>query len=91
MFVGLPRRLNILALVDAVPLSFRNLGCQRVSIHKHMFLTYILNSITILIHLIQVVPNGKFVNSNPVSTALFAFDFIFKDVVFVNGEHGVIV
>lgn len=48
-----------------------------------MFLTYILNSIGVLVHLTQVVPKIEYVNSDPVSTALFVFNSIFKDVAFV--------
>ena len=55
-----------------------------------MFLTYILNSITILIHLIEVVPDEELVSMDPVSAALFIFNFIFKDVVFINSEHGAV-
>nr|KAF6469024.1 calcitonin receptor [Molossus molossus] len=54
-------------------LYFKNLGCQRVTMHKHMFLTYILNSITILIHLIQVVPNGELVSTDPLSCKILNF------------------
>ncbi|XP_016074398.1 PREDICTED: calcitonin receptor [Miniopterus natalensis] len=71
--VGHSTSLFTLSISLAIFVYFKNLGCQRVSIHKHMFLTYILNSITILIHLIQVVPNGKFVNSNPVSCKVLNF------------------
>lgn len=52
--------------------------------HKHMFLTYILNSIGVLVHLTQVVPKIEYVNSDPVSAALFVSNSIFKDVAFVN-------
>ncbi|XP_005876144.1 PREDICTED: calcitonin receptor [Myotis brandtii] len=48
-------------------LRFRNLACQRVTMHKHMFLTYILNSIGVLVHLTQVVPKIEYVNSDPLS------------------------
>ncbi|EPQ13873.1 Calcitonin receptor [Myotis brandtii] len=50
-------------------LRFRNLACQRVTMHKHMFLTYILNSIGVLVHLTQVVPKIEYVNSDPISIA----------------------
>lgn len=79
-----PRYFNVLALVNAVTFASRNLACQRVTMHKHMFLTYILNSIGVLVHLTQVVPNIEYVNSDPVSTALFVFNSVFKDVAFVN-------
>lgn len=58
-----------LAPVNAVTFSSRNLGCQRVTLHKNMFLTYILNSMIIIIHLVEVVPNGELVRRDPVNTA----------------------
>lgn len=53
----------------SVTFSSRSLGCQRVTLHKNMFLTYILNSMIIIIHLVEVVPNGELVRRDPVSIA----------------------
>lgn len=75
-----PRYFNVFALVNAVTFSSRNLACQRVTMHKHMFLTYVLNSISVIVYLTLVVPKIDYVNSDPVSTALFVFNSIFKDV-----------
>uniref|UniRef100_A0A452EEW0 Calcitonin receptor n=1 Tax=Capra hircus TaxID=9925 RepID=A0A452EEW0_CAPHI len=47
------------------PIYPRSLSCQRVTLHKNMFLTYILNSIIIIIHLVEVVPNGELVKRDP--------------------------
>ncbi|KAK1334900.1 hypothetical protein QTO34_004472 [Cnephaeus nilssonii] len=60
---------SLLTLITslAIFLRFKNLACQRVTMHKHMFLTYILNSIGVLVHLTQVVPNIEYVNSDPLS------------------------
>ncbi|XP_053465274.1 calcitonin receptor isoform X1 [Nycticebus coucang] len=44
---------------------FRSLGCQRVTLHKNMFLTYILNSMIIIVHLVEVVPDGDLVRRDP--------------------------
>ncbi|ELK12505.1 Calcitonin receptor [Pteropus alecto] len=52
---------------------FKSLGCQRVTLHKHMFLTYILNSMIIIIHLVEVVPNGELVRQDPVSCKILHF------------------
>ncbi|EDL13991.1 calcitonin receptor isoform 1b precursor [Mus musculus] len=59
--------LSIAALVASMLIFwiFKNLSCQRVTLHKHMFLTYILNSIIIIIHLVEVVPNGDLVRRDP--------------------------
>ncbi|XP_057633077.1 calcitonin receptor isoform X1 [Chionomys nivalis] len=59
--------LSIAALVTSlgIYLFFKSLRCQRVTVHKNMFLTYILNSIIIIIHLVEVVPNGDLVRRDP--------------------------
>ncbi|EGV95719.1 calcitonin receptor isoform X1 [Cricetulus griseus] len=59
--------LSIAALVASMGifLFFKNLRCQRVTLHKNMFMTYILNSIIIIIHLVEVVPNGDLVRRDP--------------------------
>ncbi|CAH6779182.1 Calcr [Phodopus roborovskii] len=59
--------MSIAALVASMGifLFFKNLRCQRVTLHKNMFLTYILNSIIIIIHLVEVVPNGDLVRRDP--------------------------
>nr|XP_048293315.1 calcitonin receptor [Myodes glareolus] len=59
--------LSIAALVASlgIYLVFKSLRCQRVTVHKNMFLTYILNSIIIIIHLVEVVPNGDLVRRDP--------------------------
>ncbi|KAF3819121.1 hypothetical protein GH733_013271 [Mirounga leonina] len=63
--------LSIFTLVISLGIFvfFKSLGCQRVTLHKNMFLTYILNSMIIIIHLVEVVPNGELVRRDPVSIA----------------------
>ncbi|XP_060229843.1 calcitonin receptor isoform X2 [Meriones unguiculatus] len=67
--------LSIAALVTSMGIFmfFKNLGCQRVTLHKNMFLTYILNSIIIIIHLVEVVPNGDLVRRDPISCKVLHF------------------
>ncbi|EDL13992.1 calcitonin receptor isoform 1a precursor [Mus musculus] len=67
--------LSIAALVASMLIFwiFKNLSCQRVTLHKHMFLTYILNSIIIIIHLVEVVPNGDLVRRDPISCKVLHF------------------
>ncbi|CAO2602904.1 Calcitonin receptor [Lemmus lemmus] len=67
--------LSIAALVTSlgIYLFFKGLRCQRVTVHKNMFLTYILNSIIIIIHLVEVVPNGDLVRRDPVSCKVLHF------------------
>uniref|UniRef100_A0A8C3WGM8 Calcitonin receptor n=1 Tax=Catagonus wagneri TaxID=51154 RepID=A0A8C3WGM8_9CETA len=59
--------LSILTLVTSLGIFMflRNISCQRVTLHKNMFLTYVLNSIIIIIHLVAVVPNGELVKRDP--------------------------
>lgn len=45
----------------------------------------------IIIHLVEVVPNGELVRRDPVRTAEFVFNCIFKCIVPVNSECGVTV
>ncbi|XP_004702868.1 calcitonin receptor [Echinops telfairi] len=67
--------LSIITLVIslAIFMFFKSLSCQRVTLHKNMFLTYILNSIIIIVHLIEVVPSGELVKKNPISCKILHF------------------
>ncbi|KAF5927817.1 hypothetical protein HPG69_000723, partial [Diceros bicornis minor] len=67
--------LSIFTLVISLGIFvfFKSLGCQRVTLHKNMFLTYILNSMIIIIHLVEVVPNGELVRRDPVSCKILHF------------------
>nr|XP_004656280.1 calcitonin receptor [Jaculus jaculus] len=67
--------LSIFTLVISLGIfvCFRSLSCQRVTLHKHMFLTYILNSMIIIIHLVEVIPNGDLVRRDPVSCKILHF------------------
>lgn len=48
---------------------FRSLSCQRITLHKNLFFSYVLNSVFTIAHLIAVVPNPGLVKRDPVSTA----------------------
>ncbi|XP_034498426.1 calcitonin receptor [Ailuropoda melanoleuca] len=67
--------LSIFTLVISLGIFvfFKSLGCQRVTLHKNMFLTYILNSMIIIIHLVEVVPNGELVRRDPLSCKILHF------------------
>ncbi|XP_024433034.2 calcitonin receptor [Desmodus rotundus] len=71
--VGHSASLSTLSVSLGIFTCFKSLSCQRVTIHKHMFLTYILNSITILIHLIEVVPDEELVSMDPLSCKVLHF------------------
>lgn len=48
---------------------FRSLSCQRITLHKNLFFSYVLNSMFTIAHLIAVVPNPGLVKRDPVSIA----------------------
>lgn len=47
-------------------LSSRSLSCQRITLHKNLFCSYVLNSAFTIVNLITVVNNPKVVQRNPV-------------------------
>lgn len=49
-------------------ISCRSLSCQRITLHKNLFFSYVLNSAFTIINLITVVNNPKVVQRSPVST-----------------------
>ncbi|XP_071331582.1 calcitonin gene-related peptide type 1 receptor isoform X2 [Trachinotus anak] len=52
---------------------FKSLSCQRISLHKNMFLSFILNSIVTIMWLSVTVANNHAINSsNPVSCKVLA-------------------
>ncbi|XP_022441748.1 calcitonin receptor isoform X1 [Delphinapterus leucas] len=63
--VGHSMSMFTLVISLAIFMLVRSLKCQRVTLHKNMFLTYVLNSIIIIIHLVEVVPNGELVKRDP--------------------------
>ncbi|KAI5939422.1 Calcitonin receptor [Manis javanica] len=71
--VGHSMSIFTLVISLGVFVFFKSLGCQRVTLHKNMFLTYILNSMIIIIHLVEVVPNGELVRRDPVSCKILHF------------------
>uniref|UniRef100_A0AAA9T305 Calcitonin receptor n=1 Tax=Bos taurus TaxID=9913 RepID=A0AAA9T305_BOVIN len=63
--VGHSMSMVTLVISLVIFMRVRSLSCQRVTLHKNMFLTYVLNSIIIIIHLVEVVPNGELVKRDP--------------------------
>ncbi|CAB1320522.1 unnamed protein product, partial [Coregonus sp. 'balchen'] len=50
-----------------------NLSCQRITLHKNLFVSYVLNSALTLIYLIAVVNNTDVVERNPVGCKVLHF------------------
>uniref|UniRef100_H9H7E3 Calcitonin receptor n=1 Tax=Monodelphis domestica TaxID=13616 RepID=H9H7E3_MONDO len=53
--------------------SFRSLSCQRVTLHKNLFSSYVLNSLFTILHLVAVVPNPELVKGDPVGCKVLQF------------------
>uniref|UniRef100_A0A8D2LQ43 Calcitonin receptor n=1 Tax=Varanus komodoensis TaxID=61221 RepID=A0A8D2LQ43_VARKO len=52
---------------------FRSLSCQRITLHKNLFFSYVLNSVFTLAHLIAVVSDQDLVKKDPVSCKVLQF------------------
>ncbi|XP_038627518.1 calcitonin receptor [Tachyglossus aculeatus] len=62
-----------LLLSLAIFFYFKSLSCQRITLHKNLFISYVLNSLFTLIHLSTVVPNANLVNRDPVGCKVLQF------------------
>ncbi|XP_061443190.1 calcitonin receptor isoform X1 [Rhineura floridana] len=52
---------------------FKSLSCQRITLHKNLFFSYVLNSVFTLAHLIAVVSDRDLVRKDPVSCKVLQF------------------
>nr|XP_020469780.1 calcitonin receptor isoform X1 [Monopterus albus] len=57
----------------AIFFYFRSLSCQRITLHKNLFCSYVLNSALTIIYLIAVVNNPEVVARNPVGCKVLHF------------------
>uniref|UniRef100_A0A8C2ZKB1 Calcitonin receptor n=2 Tax=Cyclopterus lumpus TaxID=8103 RepID=A0A8C2ZKB1_CYCLU len=57
----------------AIFFYFRSLSCQRITLHKNLFCSYVLNSALTIIYLVAVVNNPKVVARNPVGCKVLHF------------------
>lgn len=67
--------LSIVSLVICLIIFsyFKSLSCQRISLHKNMFLSFILNSIVTIMHLSLTVADNEVIGaSNPISCKVIA-------------------
>ncbi|XP_068091105.1 calcitonin gene-related peptide type 1 receptor [Hyperolius riggenbachi] len=54
-------------------LYFKNLSCQRITLHKNLFMSFVCNSIVTIISLTAVANNQSLVAANPVSCKISQF------------------
>ncbi|XP_066433383.1 calcitonin gene-related peptide type 1 receptor [Eleutherodactylus coqui] len=52
---------------------FKNLSCQRITLHKNLFLSFVCNSVVTIISLTAVANNQTLVATNPVSCKISQF------------------
>ncbi|XP_045554024.1 calcitonin gene-related peptide type 1 receptor [Salmo salar] len=52
---------------------FKSLSCQRITLHKNLFFSFVLNSVITIIWLTAVASNQGLVQSNPVSCKVIMF------------------
>ncbi|CAI9587034.1 unnamed protein product [Staurois parvus] len=61
--------LSIVSLLISLGIFFyfKSLSCQRITLHKNLFFSYVLNSLFTIVHLTAVVPDLDLVKRDPVS------------------------
>ncbi|CAJ1083916.1 calcitonin gene-related peptide type 1 receptor [Xyrichtys novacula] len=57
----------------AIFFYFRSLSCQRITLHKNLFCSYVLNSALTIIYLVAVVNDPELVSRNPASCKVLHF------------------
>uniref|UniRef100_A0A672IQJ1 Calcitonin gene-related peptide type 1 receptor n=1 Tax=Salarias fasciatus TaxID=181472 RepID=A0A672IQJ1_SALFA len=67
--------LSIVSLLISLAIFFyfRSLSCQRITLHKNLFCSYVLNSALTIIYLVAVVDNPELVDRNPVGCKVLHF------------------
>ncbi|KAM3917062.1 calcitonin gene-related peptide type 1 receptor [Leptodactylus fuscus] len=67
--------LSIVSLLISLGIFFyfKNLSCQRITLHKNLFLSFVCNSVVTIISLTAVANNQPLVATNPVSCKISQF------------------
>nr|XP_009934469.1 PREDICTED: calcitonin receptor [Opisthocomus hoazin] len=71
--VGHALSITSLLISLAIFFYFKSLSCQRITLHKNLFFSYVLNSVFTIAHLIAVVPNPGLVKRDPLSCKVLQF------------------
>uniref|UniRef100_UPI0037E8E2E8 calcitonin gene-related peptide type 1 receptor n=1 Tax=Semicossyphus pulcher TaxID=241346 RepID=UPI0037E8E2E8 len=71
--VGHALSIASLLICLAIFFYFRSLSCQRITLHKNLFFSYVLNSALTIIYLVAVVNNPEVVGRNPVGCKVLHF------------------
>jgi len=62
--------------------SCRSLSCQRITLHKNLFFSFVLNSVITMIWLTGVANNQELVQRNPVSSCIYVYILHYKSSTF---------
>uniref|UniRef100_A0A674PR77 Calcitonin gene-related peptide type 1 receptor n=1 Tax=Takifugu rubripes TaxID=31033 RepID=A0A674PR77_TAKRU len=65
--------MNLFYLLDLHVLQSRSLSCQRITLHKNLFFSFVLNSVITIIWLTAVAKNQEMVQRNPTSCKVSMF------------------
>ncbi|XP_062852934.1 calcitonin gene-related peptide type 1 receptor [Trichomycterus rosablanca] len=67
--------LSLISLLASLAIffHFKSLSCQRITLHKNLFFSFVLNSIITIIWFTAVVNNQELVQANPVSCKVVMF------------------
>jgi len=72
-FLSCPQAHTVVPLcIDLFLFLFsRSLSCQRITLHKNLFFSFVCNSVVTIISLTAVANNQELVATNPVSESIF--------------------
>lgn len=73
VIVGHALSIASLLMSLAIFFYFRSLSCQRITLHKNLFCSFVLNSALTILYLVTVVNNPELVDRNPPSCKVLHF------------------
>lgn len=66
MFIGFSLSIILLTIAQLIFFSFKQLRCDRITLHKNLFASYIMTGLTKIIFLASVTFNASILHSNPI-------------------------